>query len=285
MLDQNTKAAGFQQLSLLSPAKINVFFKVLCKREDGFHEISSLYQAVSLCDTLEVSLATEDQFTCSDPSLSLGKTNLITRALQLFRRKTGSTQFFSIHLDKKIPMQAGLGGGSSNAATALYAFSILTGMNLPTETLSSWGAELGSDVPFFFSSGAALASGRGEILVEADPYLHSSFWIVKPKEGLSTPEVYRYCIPVLGKRNKEILYNDLEKPAFFLEPSLLKLKESLLDFGFKEVVLSGSGTAFFCLEGTTNYNLEDIQKNFPSLQVFQVKPLHRKHLGWYNDSV
>ncbi|MES2198630.1 MAG: hypothetical protein V4489_00475, partial [Chlamydiota bacterium] len=127
MLGLDSKAAEFQQLSFLSPAKINVFFKVLRKREDGFHEISSLYQAITLFDTLQIRLSAKDEFTCSDPSLSLDHTNLVNKALNLFRKKTGSSDQFSIHLDKKIPMQAGLGGGSSNAATALWAFSKLLG--------------------------------------------------------------------------------------------------------------------------------------------------------------
>lgn len=276
----NSKAAEFQQLSLLSPAKINVFFKVLHKREDGFHEISSLYQAISLYDTLQIRLSTKDSFTCSDPLLSTDHTNLVIKALDLFRKKTGLSYFFSIHLDKKIPMQAGLGGGSSNAATALFSFIKLTGLSISQETLFSWGAELGSDVPFFFSSGSAMASGRGELLTDVEPIISSPFWIVKPKEGLSTAEVYRFCKPNLQKR-EEVFYNDLEEAAFFLAPSLLKIKKSLLSFGFKTVVLSGSGTAFFCLEDEGKFLLEDLQQKFPDLQFFFVKPLQKKHLEWY----
>jgi len=282
MCNFDSKAAENQQLSLLSPAKINVFFRVLHKRLDGFHEISSLYQAINLCDTLQVRLSTKDEFTCSDPSLSLDHTNLVSKALALFRRKTGFSCYFSIHLDKKIPMQAGLGGGSSNAATALFAFIKLTGLSVSQEVLFSWGAELGSDVPFFFSSGAAMASGRGEVLVDAIPYLNSSFWIMKPESGLSTAEVYKKCKPTQESRSQEdILYNDLEEAAFFLDPSLKKLKESFLSFGFKDAVLSGSGTAFFCLEAKMQYQLSELQEKFPKIQIFLVKPLQRKHLSWY----
>ncbi|MES2199339.1 MAG: hypothetical protein V4489_04145, partial [Chlamydiota bacterium] len=147
--------------------------------------------------------------------------------------------------------------------------------------LLSWGAELGSDVPFFFSSGVAKASSRGEILVDAEPYLEAPFWIVKPKTGLSTVEVYKKCNPSQRKRREEVLYNDLEEAAFSLDPSLQKLKESLLEFGFETVLLSGSGTAFFCLESKTQYRLAELQENFPELQIFSVKPLQRKHLRWY----
>jgi 4-diphosphocytidyl-2-C-methyl-D-erythritol kinase len=178
-------------------------------------------------------------------------------------------------------MQAGLGGGSSNAATALWSFVKLTGLPISQEALLSWGAELGSDVPFFFSSGSAMASGRGELLTDVTPYLSSSFWIVKPKEGLSTAEVYRFCRPNLQKKEEEVFYNDLEEAAFFLAPSLLKIKKALLSFGFKTVVLSGSGTAFFCLEDESRSSLEELKQKFPDLQFFSVKPLQKKHLEWY----
>lgn len=282
MRNFDSKAAEIQQLSLLSPAKINVYFRVLHKRCDGFHEISSLYQAVTLCDTLEIKLSSVDEFTCSDSSLSLDHTNLVSRALALFRRKTDCRQHFAIHLDKKIPIQAGLGGGSSNAATALWGFLQLTGIVISQEELFSWGAELGSDVPFFFSSGVAKASGRGEVLVDAVPFIDVPFWIVKPKMGLSTAEVYQRCRPSQKKRQEEeMLYNDLEEAAFSLNPALLKLKEDLLFFGFKTVLLCGSGTSFFCLESKTSYQLLELKKSFPELQIFQVKPLQRKQLRWY----
>ncbi len=282
MRDIGLKAAEFQQLSFLSPAKINVFFRVLHRRKDGFHEISSLYQAINLFDTLRISLSSKDEFTCSEPSLFLDHTNLVNKALALFRKKTGSSLCFSIHLDKKIPMQAGLGGGSSNAATALWAFAKLTGLSISQDVLFSWGAELGSDVPFFFSSGTARASGRGEVLVDANPCIVSPFWIVKPKGGLSTAAVYQNCKPSSEKhREGEVLYNDLEEAAFSLDPSLQNLKKALLSFGFDTVLLCGSGTAFFCLESKMQCQLPEFQEAFPELQIFSVKPLQRKHLSWY----
>jgi len=279
MKGQYPKAVGARQLSLPSPAKVNVFFNVLRKREDGFHEISSLYQAIDLQDTLRLSVSEKDSFFCSDPSLPVNETNLVTKALALFRKKTGSTTCFSIFLEKRIPICAGLGGGSSNAATALWAFAALTEMNVSRETFMSWGAELGSDVPFFFSSGSALASGRGEMLEDVSPLISAPFWVVKPGEGLSTPAVYAAHRCTQGKKTG--LYNDLEEAAFFLSPSLEVLKKSLLEFGFDTVVLSGSGTAFFCLPSNTFPSFEEFKRKFSSLDVFFVKPLQRKHPAWY----
>src|SRR3989338_5817579 len=157
------KKAVTERLSLFSPAKINAFFRVLYKREDGFHEIASLYQSISLGDDLDISISDKDHFSCTESSL-LGEDNLVLRSLALFRKKTGCSHSFSVHLNKKIPIQAGLGGGSSNAATALFGFMKLAQLTIPKQILVFWASELGSDVPFFFSFGTAYATGRGEIL-------------------------------------------------------------------------------------------------------------------------
>jgi 4-diphosphocytidyl-2-C-methyl-D-erythritol kinase len=280
------KAAENQRLSFLSPAKVNLFFRILHKRKDGYHEIASLYQAISLVDKLTVSLSNTDVFTCSDSSLSLGESNLVMQALSIFREKTGFTAPFQIHLDKKIPVEAGLGGGSSNAATALFAFQQLSGMCISKSTLMDWGALIGSDVPFFFSLGTAYATGRGEVLEEISPGEAFSMWIAKPSFGLSTPKVYQETKAALlpdrdplralkeYKRGEGVFYNDLEVPAFSLSPRLESLKITLLEAGFKQVVLSGSGTAFFCL------GLKKPPK-LPQVQFFLASTLQRRDQRWY----
>lgn len=283
------KAAPIRQLSLCSPAKVNLFFRVLFKREDGFHEIASIYQAVDLCDVLHVSIFSKDQFTCSDPSLPLDEKNLVQRALSLFRKKTGLLTPFSIHLEKNIPQEAGLGGGSSNAATALYAFTHLLDCSFSMPTLASWGAELGSDVPFFFSSGTAYVTGRGDLLEDLLPSVKlTSFWIAKPPFGSSTALVYRECSKnSFAKRDPRQdkkaflegnipLYNDLEGPAFSLSTDLASVKERLLKSGFSSVVLTGSGSAFICIG-----NPQEKGDLLQGLQLFPVKTLQRKEPGWY----
>ncbi len=270
-------------LSFISPAKINLFFRVLRKREDGFHEIASLYQAIDLCDTLHFSLSKEDLFTCSDPALSMDAQNLVCKALKLFREKTGRFDPVAIHLEKKIPMQAGLGGGSSNAATTLFALNQLFSTNLSQEDLTELGSVLGSDVPFFFSIGTAYCTGRGERLQEMpfpESLLRSScIWIAKPKVGLSTPLVYGACKPELlpqrdPKESFSLFYNDLEMAAFSLLPELAILKDTLLDSGFETVVLCGSGTAFFCIGMDHSPQIEGIE-------FFQTKPFSKENATWY----
>lgn len=280
------RAASAWQLSLFSPAKVNLFFRVLYKRNDNFHEIASLYQAISLSDVLHISLSDQDVFTCSEQSLALGQTNLISKALLLFRKKTRLTSCFRMHLEKNIPMEAGLGGGSSNAATALWAFCHLLEVPFKENVLMEWGTELGSDVPFFFSKGTAYATGRGEVLSDVVGQEELIFWIAKPNWGLSTPAVYASCHPSeFIQRDPAVdlqsflegekpFYNDLEAPAFLLSSPLKKLKSSLLAMGFDSVVLSGSGTAFFCFGALQEPKLPDVQ-------FFSVRTLQRKDQEWY----
>ncbi len=115
-----------KSLTLFSPAKINLFLRIMGKRPDGYHELASLFQAIGLGDTLTFTLTPQDSLTCSDPSLPCNDSNLIIKALHLFRRKTNLHIPVTIHLEKHIPTQAGLGGGSSNAATTLGALNTLT---------------------------------------------------------------------------------------------------------------------------------------------------------------
>jgi 4-diphosphocytidyl-2-C-methyl-D-erythritol kinase len=239
----------------LSPAKLNLFFRVLRKRPDGYHDIASLFQAIDLFDRLFFSLSDQDALTCSNPTIPCDATNLVAKALAQLRARTHVPPV-KIHIEKQIPIEAGLGGGSSNAATALWGLNKLIGSPLTQYQLIEIGACIGSDVPFFFSSGTAYCTGRGEIL---EPFsLPESLigYIAKPAYGLSTPLVYKHTIvEELSQRNpEEVLksypqfFNDLEISSFRLEPRLGSLRNELRK-SFEEVVMTGSGTAFFCLKG------------------------------------
>lgn len=285
-----SKKAADMQLSFFSPAKINLFFRVIEKRSDGFHEIASLYQAIGLCDVLQVARSEEDFFTCSDVSLPMDESNLVCKALALFRKKTGVLDPIRIHLEKKIPVQAGLGGGSSNAATALWAFFQLFSLFPDLGLLLEMGSAIGSDVSFFFSKGTAYCTGRGEKLEEIllpEGALPSEVWIAKPSVGLSTPLVYGCCKPAelpqkdpkkslvsLIEGEEFSLYNDLEVAAFSLCPDLHRLKEKLLESGFDQVVMTGSGTAFFCF-GTS------VPPLIEGVRFFKVPFLRRETSRWY----
>ncbi|HEX2582880.1 MAG TPA: 4-(cytidine 5'-diphospho)-2-C-methyl-D-erythritol kinase [Chlamydiales bacterium] len=256
-------------MKYLSPAKINLFFRVLGKRKDGYHEIASLYQAIDLYDELFISDSAQEALTASDPELLCDETNLVWKARRLFRAQFGGRSCH-IHLEKKIPMQAGLGGGSSNAATTLWALNEQNGRPATEWQLLELAAKLGSDVPFFFSSGTAYCTGRGEKLEPYSLPAPLSGWIVKPPFGLSTPAVYQETrvseLPQRDPQDALIPYNDLEPAAFRLEPRLFLIKRD----GF---TMTGSGTAFFTFQSEKPHLEEGFIVPFRSLQ----RPLH----SWY----
>ncbi len=256
-----------------SPAKTNLYFHVLSKRSDGFHEIASLYQALSFGDLIRIEpISGSDRLTCTNPSVPTDHSNLILRASSLFKEKTGVDQGLAFHLEKKIPMAAGLGGGSSNAATTLWALNEMLQTGVPEETLASWGALLGSDVPFFFSEGRAECRGRGEIvkpLQKEDNHL----WIAIPRFSLSTKSVYEN-VRLEALTNDHVLRNDLEVSAFELSPELFTLKQNLKAIGFEHVQMTGSGTAFYLLGSVSEPKLEGVD-------VIPAHFLSRKAKHWY----
>jgi 4-diphosphocytidyl-2-C-methyl-D-erythritol kinase len=271
-------------MNLLSPAKINLFLRITSKRPDGFHGLASLFQAVSLFDEISFNISDTDIFTCTDSSLPTDSSNLIIKAVDLYREKTGIKETFNIHLNKKIPAQAGLGGGSSNAATTLWAANELCGRAASIQDLMSWAGEIGSDVAFFLSEGTAYCTGRGEKITMLPPLQKKDIWIIWPKMGCSTPAVYgKFNIDSSAKNDPQALLegflqgkpeyiNDLERPAFSLIPELRSLKEKLLKHGFKTVMLSGSGSCFFCIGNTVPP--ED-------LCSFKVSFINRQPNQWY----
>jgi 4-diphosphocytidyl-2-C-methyl-D-erythritol kinase len=264
-----------------SPAKINLFFRVLSKRSDGFHEIATLMQAIDFFDVLTFSDHHSDRMTCSDPALLCDDSNLIMRAIKLFRK---SYEFSSvhIHLEKRIPMQAGLGGGSSDAATVLFALNERIGRKASDSELCSMGAQLGSDVPFFFSSGSAYSTGRGEIV---EPFLLPpiSGYLAKPSFGLSTPRVFQETRvheldpidPLTACDRTNLRYfNDLESAALRIEPRLAHFKQSLISCGFSAVSMTGSGSAFFCIG---NGDL----RQAPEISLIPFHSVTREASSWY----
>lgn len=241
------------------------------RRPDGFHDLASLFQVIDLGDTLELqplpSSASEDSLSCGAPGVPEDASNLVLRALALYRRRTGLSRRFRVLLQKRIPHGAGLGGGSGNCATALWAVDAWTrlhearGEGASAEDLALWGGELGSDVPVFFSQGSAYCTGRGEIVRSVPPPLSLStpLLLVKPAPGLPTPAVFRALD--LGSRSdadpeqllaalsshrrarQELCVNDLQAPAESLLPEVAHLRRELLDSrAFDAVFVSGSGS-------------------------------------------
>jgi 4-diphosphocytidyl-2-C-methyl-D-erythritol kinase len=280
--------------NFFSPAKINLFLRVLSRRPDGYHILSSVLQTLAFGDTLSFAIAgdevNEDILTCSDPLLPTNNSNLIKKAIDLFRRKTGAIARFRVHLDKKIPMQAGLGGGSSNAATTLWACNQLLGLQIPVTDLRTWGVEIGADVPFFFSEGTAYCTGIGEKVTSLQPLPKNAVTIVKPSIGLSTPEIFRRLHEgkifeeQLGEKDlyhfsqgEMFLFNDLEQVAFKIHPELERLKNTLLKKSFSSVVMTGSGSSFACLGEA------DLAEMSSDVKVFATEFANRDRTRWYGE--
>lgn len=276
-----------KNINIESPAKINLFLRVVGRRPDGYHELASLFQAVSLCDTLHLTLENKDTLTCTDVSISTDESNLVSKAICLFRKKIGRSFGVRAHIVKKIPTQSGLGGGSSNAATTLWALNQMHGIPFSIKNLQEWSAELGSDVPFFFSQGTAYCTGRGEKVKSLSPLKPEGMWIIKPNQGLTTPVVFkRLNLPIVSQiaehpeenfrrltQEKEF-FNDLEEPAFALYPKLSWIKKQLLDAGFRQVLMTGSGSALLCFGNS-------IPPSLPNTQAYFVSFLNRSTTEWY----
>ncbi|KAF3330715.1 4-diphosphocytidyl-2-C-methyl-D-erythritol kinase [Carex littledalei] len=306
LADEVDRNAGLSRLTLFSPCKINVFLRITGKRVDGYHDLASLFHVISLGDTIKFSLSptkTKDRLSTNVPGVPLDEKNLIIKALNLYRKKTGTDNFFWIHLDKKVPTGAGLGGGSSNAATALWAANQFSGCIASEDDLQEWSAEIGSDIPFFFSHGAAYCTGRGEVVEDIPRPLPTDLpmVLIKPKEECSTAEVYKRLRleqtsstdpSILLKQitqngiSQDVCINDLEPPAFEVLPYLKKLKKRIIAASrgdYQAVFMSGSGSTIVGVGSPDPpafiYDEDDYKDVFVSGACF----LTRQENEWYKE--
>jgi 4-diphosphocytidyl-2-C-methyl-D-erythritol kinase len=264
-------------VTVAAPAKLNLFLKILGKRADGYHELETLIVSVGLYDTLLLSDDSSGQLrlSCQDGGMrqagavarelaAAGPDNLVWRAAELLRSATGTTRGARIELIKRIPLAAGLGGGSSDAAATLWGLNRLWKLGLSVPELQALGAGLGSDIPFFLcSTAAAICRGRGEIV---EPLrLPARFWFViaRPETGLSTADVYRRCRPsrITGTAGELAVclsrarlsaaavrfHNALQEPAEQLNADVTRLKTAFARQPFAGHMMSGSGTSYFGL--------------------------------------
>lgn len=243
-----------------SPAKVNLFLKVLGRREDGYHDIATLMQRISLYDDLDISLEGENiRVRCPGSSLPENGENIVYRAAEVFLTRARCSRGVEITLRKRIPIASGLGGGSSNAATTLVTLNELLGKPFSDGELMKMGAEIGADVPFFIFGKTAWAFGIGDQLQEAEGVPDLWFVLLNPGFGISTKMVYENLNLGLTKEGIRFsiqnfltagdmakgLQNDLEKIAFRLQPLLIDLKRILVDHGALGSLMSGSGATVF----------------------------------------
>jgi len=253
-------------MRLFSPAKINLVLLVTGKRPDGYHTLWSLMCPVGLRDEIFLSFGGDEIVChCSHPDVPSGPGNLAHRAAACFldrvsARRGGPGDAVAITIDKKIPVGAGLGGGSSNAATVLLGLNRHFGHPLSKEELISLGASLGADVPFFIFGGPALARGIGDVLEPAPPIRPFHVVLVYPGVAVSTAEVYKnlnFGLTNHEKENRKILFggnvfdpaahlhNDLEAVAESLCPEISSARKALSSVGADGVLTSGSGSTVF----------------------------------------
>ncbi|MFN7770559.1 MAG: 4-(cytidine 5'-diphospho)-2-C-methyl-D-erythritol kinase [Planctomycetaceae bacterium] len=262
-----------------APAKVNLFLNVESRRADGYHELETLMVSLGLRDTLRIqSLPGEElEFVCHDArgvaglatgarplDLPPGPGNLVWKAAQLLRDQTGVQRGARLELWKRIPVAAGLAGGSTDAAAALRGLNRAWNLGLSLAELRELGARLGSDIPFFLAGRpAAICRGRGELITPLDLPLGLALVLVKPTEGLSTPQVFRHCRPE-GRRPgvaqlvadlrrgclaaaASQLHNTLQPAAESVSVDVVRLREAFGKLSAAGHLMSGSGSCYFGL--------------------------------------
>jgi 4-diphosphocytidyl-2-C-methyl-D-erythritol kinase len=275
-----------------SPCKVNLLLNILGRRPDGFHELETVMHPVNLFDEIRFERGGDGiQLTCDEPALPVDSQNLIYRAAAAFLKLHNPRSGVRIHLQKKIPLAAGLGGGSGNAATTLLALNELFDRPLSTAKLDELAASLGSDVPFFLQNRPALATGRGEKIqpLENFPALRGrAFLLIHPGFGISTPWAYqnlaRFPKALKGRpgRARELIsklqshdrpavadgfYNSLEAPALEKYPVLALFQEFLRANGALAALMSGSGSTTFAIAenaGAAESLMEKFKSKFGS---------------------
>ena len=245
-------------MQVLAPAKINLSLKILGRRSDGFHEIETLIAPISLYDKIDIERQSRwIDFSCDDPTVPSGNENLIVRAAKAFFERTKISGGVTIKLQKQIPHGAGLGGGSSDAATTLRALNELFETKLSREELVKLGSTIGSDVSFFLFESAAICKGRGEIVSPTKLKKKLSILLCKPAFLVSSAWAYSYWqdskeIPGISYQSQnfdgQTLLNDLERPVFEKFVFLAQLKAWLLkQVEVRAALMSGSGSTVFAV--------------------------------------
>jgi 4-diphosphocytidyl-2-C-methyl-D-erythritol kinase len=262
-------------MHVLAPAKLNLYLRVGPRNDDGFHPLMTWMVTIGLFDTLNIERGAQLRFTCDDPSLPCDGRNLVVRAVDALvqqRNPAGADPEerlpLQIHLQKGIPHGSGLGGGSSDAASAILAANELLELKLPHQRLSQVAASVGSDVPFFLYGPSSVCTGRGEIVQPVAAPAPAWAVVVLPTIALSTAAVYRRFDELNAAKQGGVgedqpdwqelaglsaaallprLVNDLESAAFDLEPSLAALRSDIEQSLQRPVRMSGSGSSLFTL--------------------------------------
>lgn len=256
----------FAVLKLPSFAKINWKLYVLGRRPDRLHELRTIFQTITLHDELTFTSKPDErlQLTCDAPEIPVDSRNLIHRAATVLQERYGLRAGASIHLEKRIPAEGGLGGGSSNAAAALLGLASLWNLKISKDELCAMGTQLGADVPFFFTGGTALGTGLGTEITPVTEVAAGHLLIVTPDVKVATADAYRALnAPALTKPFGDTilpisradehfadsfpdgLHNDFERVIFRLKPEIERAKNALVLAGARRALMTGSGSSIF----------------------------------------
>ncbi|MBF0216163.1 MAG: 4-(cytidine 5'-diphospho)-2-C-methyl-D-erythritol kinase [Candidatus Omnitrophica bacterium] len=269
-----------------APAKVNLYLKVLAKRPDGYHDIETVFEKISLFDIVSVEATSKKTvITSNDPNIPVDNSSIMMRAASLFRDRAGNGKNFKVHLEKNIPVSAGLGGGSSDTATLLKAMNELSGSPLDTNTLNEMGGSLGADIPFFLHNHSfAYGTGKGDIISGMESMVKIWHVLINPPISVSTKEVYSLVNPLgltnhngvgrmfgdflSGRDTWDIaknLHNDLQHITLGIFPVLGETLRELMTQGAQGAIMSGSGpTVFGIFEEKEAFSAKErLREKFP----------------------
>jgi len=281
-------------ITALSHAKINLRLDVLGKREDDYHEIYSIIQALDFCDEISFRRTADESITikCNRDDIPTGDDNLIAMAFHLLKDRCGFSGGLSIDLNKRIPPGSGLGGGSSNCAVAIRAINDIFLLGLDGGDMMTLGAELGSDVPFFFGTGSSEATGRGEIVKDIELPIDYGVILVIPDIKISTRDVYNTSRIALTKKNGTgrfsiqqnstgiadlfgLVSNDLEEAVFRICPAVRAVWDVLKACNLNCISMTGSGSTLFVLERLECFDrsLGNVRKRLSGCLIAKARPV------------
>lgn len=255
-----------KRIEIRSPAKINFGLNIVRKRDDGYHDIETIFYPLELADIMTFEPAESFSFATDHPTLQVaGENNLVLKALRMMERKSGRELPVKIELEKNIPLGAGLGGGSSNAATTLVSLNELFKLKVPEKDLRDMALQIGSDVPFFLKPFTSFATGRGEALTLINFTIDKPLLLVNPGIEVSTRWAYAQITPfdpefslktivdqkeVNFRELSDKVVNDFEEPVCKHDPELSALRDLLRATDPLYCSMSGSGSSFFAVYGS-----------------------------------
>lgn len=263
------------KITVKSPAKINIGLNILGKRDDGYHNLETIFYPIRLSDKITFKSSDTFSFRTNNNFLSSQNSNLIIKAKNLLQNKTKLKINADVYLGKNIPIGAGLGGGSSNGAVALSTLNKMFDLNLSAETLRKLALELGSDVPFFLHSVPSFATSRGDILKTINLKLKGYLVLVNPGIHVSTKWAFENCRPknkrlqtekIIAKINSpedltDKITNDFEEIVFEKYPQIKRIKDNLIDAGAYFSLMTGTGSTVYGIFNSRN-DAESAKNNF-----------------------